>query len=190
MLARYGLVPGFLFSLGRLNRRKNLERLLLAYGRLRAAGVTDAPLVIGGKPDFGVEDVLKRAKLASDGSKVRFVGLIPDADLPHFYAGASCFVYLSLFEGFGLPLAEAMACGTPVISANRTALPELVGDAGLLVDPESVDAIVAAVTRVLTDRDLAGDLGRRGLERSRRYSWAETARRTLDIYRAAAAASR
>jgi hypothetical protein len=187
---RHRLAPGFLFSLGRLNRRKNLERLLLAYGRLRTAGVTDVPLVIGGKPDFGVEDVLRRAKLASDGSKVRFVGLIPDSDLPHFYAGASCFVYPSLFEGFGLPLAEAMACGTPVISSSRTALPELVGDAGLLVDPESVDAIVAAVTRVLTDRDLAGDLGRRGLERSRRYSWAETARRTLDIYRASAAASR
>jgi glycosyltransferase involved in cell wall biosynthesis len=118
------------------------------------------------------------------------MGLIPDADLPHFYGGASCFVYPSLFEGFGLPLAEAMACGTPVIGANRTALPELVGDAGLLVDPESVDAIAAAVTRVLTDRDLAGDLGRRGLERSRRYSWAETARRTLGIYRGAAAASR
>jgi len=190
VLARYGLAPGFLFSLGRLNRRKNLERLLLAYGRLRAAGVSDVPLVIGGRPDFGVGDVLARAKLAPHGSAVKFVGLIPDADLPHFYTGASCFVYPSLFEGFGLPLAEAMACGTPVVGADRTALPELVGDAGLLVDPENVDAIAAAVARVLTDRDLAGDLSRRGLERSRRYAWPVTARRTLHIYRAAAAASR
>jgi glycosyltransferase involved in cell wall biosynthesis len=190
VLARYGLENGFLFSLGRLNRRKNLARLLLAYERLRAAGVTGAPLVIGGKPDFGAEDLLARAKLAPRGGGVRFVGLIPDADLPHFYGGAACFVYPSLFEGFGLPLAEAMACGTPVVGADRTALPELVGDAGLLVDPESVDAIAEAVTRVLKDRDLAADLGRRGLERSRRSSWAATARRTLGIYRAAAAASR
>jgi glycosyltransferase involved in cell wall biosynthesis len=100
VLARHGLAPGFLFSLGRLNRRKNLERLLLAYGRLRACGATDAPLVIGGKPDFGVEGVLRRARLDRDGAHVRFTGLIPDADLPHFYGGAACFVYPSLFEGF------------------------------------------------------------------------------------------
>jgi len=185
VLARYGLRPGFLFALGRLNRRKNLERLLLAYGRLRAAGVSEAPLVIGGKADYGVEDVLRRAKLVADGSGVRFMGLIPDDDLPHFYGGAACFVYPSLFEGFGLPLIEAMACGTPVISSDRTALPELVAAAGLVVDPLSVDALADAMARMLGDADLARELGRRGLERSRRYSWAATARRTLAIYREA-----
>ena len=144
--------------------------------------------MIGGKPDFGVGGRAEPARSSLPAnSDVRFVGLIPDADLPHFYGGAACFVYLSLFEGFGLPLIEAMACGTPVISANRTALPELVEDAGLLIDPESVDAIASAMARVLTDRALAADLGRRGVERSRRYSWAETARRTLAIYREAAA---
>jgi glycosyltransferase involved in cell wall biosynthesis len=135
--------------------------------------------VIGGKPDYGVEDVLKRARLASG---VRFVGLVPDADLPHLYSGAACFVYPSLFEGFGLPLIEAMSCGTPVVSSDRTALPELVETAGLLVDPESVDALAGAMARMLGDPDLARELGRRGLERSRQYSWAETARRTLAIY--------
>jgi glycosyltransferase involved in cell wall biosynthesis len=186
VLARHGLRPGFLFALGRLNRRKNLERLLLAYGRLRAGGVTGAPLVIGGKPDFGVADVLRRASLGPGGPSVRFAGLVPEADLPHFYAGAACFVYPSLFEGFGLPVLEAMACGAPVVCSNRTALPELVQTAGLLVDPESVDALAEAVARVLGDRALAGELGRRGLEASRRYSWAETARRTLAVYREAA----
>ncbi len=183
VLARYGLAPGFLFSLGRLNRRKNLERLLLAYGRLRGAGVADAPLVIGGKPDYGVGEVLRRARLSPDGGAVRFMGLIPDTDLPHFYGGAACFVYPSLFEGFGLPLIEAMACGTPVVSSDRAAMPELVDGAGLLVDPENVDAITDAIARLLSDADLARDLGRRGLERSRRYSWAETASRTLTVYR-------
>ncbi len=182
VLARYGLAPGFLFALGRLNRRKNLERLLLAYGRLRGAGVSDAPLVIGGKPDHGVNDVLRSARLSTDGRAVRFMGLIPDADLPHFYGGAACFVYPSLFEGFGLPLIEAMACGTPVVSSNRTAMPELVRGAGLLVDPEDVDAIAGAIASLLGDADFARDLGQRGLERSRRYSWAETGVRTLAVY--------
>jgi glycosyltransferase involved in cell wall biosynthesis len=186
VLARYGLRPGFLFSLGRLNRRKNLERLLLAYGRLRRGGAPDAPLVIGGKPDYGVGEVLRRAKRSGDVSTVRFVGLIPDADLPAFYSAAGCFVYPSLFEGFGLPLLEAMACGTPVVTSDRTALPELVGDAGLLIDPESVDALAAAIARVLGDAALARDLGARGLERSRRYAWDETARRTLEVYQDAA----
>jgi len=182
VLARYGLRPGFLFALGRLNRRKNLERLLSAYARLRADGVSEVPLVIGGKPDYGVESVRRRARLGPDASGVRFLGLIPDADLPHLYSGAACFVYPSLFEGFGLPLIEAMACGTPVVSSDRTALPELVDTAGLLVDPESAEALAAAMARVLGDPDLARELGRRGLERSRQYSWAETARRTLAIY--------
>jgi len=190
VLARHGLRPGFLFSLGRLNRRKNLERLLEAYGRLRASGVSDAPLVIGGKPDYGVEAVLRRARLSEDSSGVRFAGLIPDEELPVFYSAAACFVYPSLFEGFGLPLLEAMACGTPVVASNRTALPELAGDAGLLVDPEGVDGLAAAMARVLADGALARELGARGLERSRRYSWAETARRTLEVYREAAQLSR
>lgn len=187
VLDRHGLAPGFLFALGRLNRRKNLERLLLAYGRLRADGVTDVPLVIGGKPDYGVSEVLRRARLADAGAGVRFTGLIPEAELASFYTGAACFVYPSLFEGFGLPVLEAMACGTPVVTSDRAALPELVGDAGLTVEPESVDAIASAVARVLADADLAATLGRRGIERSRRYTWAQTARQTLAIYQAASA---
>ena len=186
VLARYGLRPGFLFSLGRLNRRKNLERLLLAHARLRASGASDASLVIGGKPDYGVEEVLRRTRLSGPGSAVRWMGLIPDDDLPLFYSGAACFVYPSLFEGFGLPVLEAMACGTPVVASNRTALPELAGDAALLIDPESVDELAAAIDRVLNDAALARELGGRGLERSRRYSWAETARQTLAVYRDAA----
>lgn len=185
VLARYGLRPGFLFSLGRLNWRKNLERILLAYGRLRTSGVSDTPLVIGGKLDYGGEEALRRMRLSEVGSSVRWIGLIPDEDLPAFYNAAACFVYPSLFEGFGLPVLEAMACGTPVVTSDRAALPELVGDAAMVVDPESVEALAEAMTRVLTDATLAADLGRRGLERSRRFSWRETARRTLEVYREA-----
>jgi glycosyltransferase involved in cell wall biosynthesis len=98
-------------------------------------------------------------------------------------------VYPSLFEGFGLPVLEAMACATPVVTSDRTALPELVDTAGLLVDPEDVEALARAVAGVLGDAALGRELGRRGLERSRRYSWAETARRTLAVYREAATGS-
>jgi glycosyltransferase involved in cell wall biosynthesis len=185
VLARYGLQPGFLFSLGRLNRRKNLERILLAYIRLRTSGVSDTPLVIGGKQDYGGEEVRRRIGLSEAGSSVRWIGLIPDEDLPAFYNAAACFVYPSLFEGFGLPALEAMACGTPVVTSDRAALPELVGDAALVVDPESVEALAEAMRRVLTDAPLAADLRRRGLERNQRFTWRETARRTLDVYREA-----
>jgi glycosyltransferase involved in cell wall biosynthesis len=188
VLRGYGLEPGYLFALGRLNRRKNLERLLEAYRVLRDKGAAPVPLVIGGRPDYGVEDLLRRAHLEGTGS-VRFMGLVPEAHLPHFYSGASCFVYPSLFEGFGLPVLEAMACATPVVTSDRTALPELVDTAGLLVDPEDVEALARAVAGVLGDAALGRELGRRGLERSRRYSWAETARRTLAVYREAATGS-
>ncbi len=104
-------------------------------------------------------------------SRVYWVGFIPDADLPAFYAGATCFVYPSLFEGFGLPLLEAMACGCPVVSSDRTACPEVVGAAGLLVDPEDLTAIAAATARVIDDEALRADLRDRGLARSRRFTW-------------------
>jgi glycosyltransferase involved in cell wall biosynthesis len=182
-LARYGLRPGFLFSLGRLNRRKNLERLLLAHARLHASGVSDAPLVIGGKRDYGVEAVLRQARRLGPAPAIRWMGLIPDHDLPLFYSGAACFIYASLFEGFGLPVLEAMACGTPVVTSNRAALPELAGDAALVIDPTSVDALADAIARVLREPALADTLRARGLARSQQYSWAETARRTLAVYR-------
>ncbi len=183
VLGRYGLRPGFYLSLGRLNRRKNLERLLQAYARVRTDSGLEAPLVVGGKSDYGVPDMFRRANLSGEASGVRFTGLIPDEDLPAFFSAAACFVYPSLFEGFGLPVLEAMACGTPVVASNRAALPELVGDAALLVDPESVEALAQAMGRILADKDLAADLGRRGLARSRQFSWRETAERTLAVYR-------
>jgi glycosyltransferase involved in cell wall biosynthesis len=181
VLTRYGLEPGFLFSLGRLNQRKNLGALLRAYAELRARGRAHLSLVIGGKVDHGVEDIVRGFRDSGRSKGVHWVGLVPDADLPAFYAGASCFVYPSLFEGFGLPLLEAMACGCPVVSSDRTACPEVVGAAGLLVDPEDVPAIAAAIGRILDDDALRADLRERGLARSRLFTWKESARRTLRV---------
>lgn len=132
--------------------------------------------------DYGGEEALRRMRLSEVGSSLRWIGLIPDETLPAFYDAAACLVYSSLFEGFGLPVLEPMACGTPVVTSDRAALAELVGDAAMVVDPESVEALAEAMTRVLTDATLAADLGRRGLEPSRRFSWRETARRALEVY--------
>jgi GT2 family glycosyltransferase len=184
-LARYGLEPGFLFSLGRLNRRKNLATLVRAYAGLRARGLISAPLVIGGKPDYDT-DAAPAADL--EPGAIRRLGLIADDDLPAFYGGAAAFVFPSLFEGFGLPVLEAMACGCAVVCSDRAAIPALVGEAGLLVDPQSVDALEGALARVLTDDGLRRDLGERGRARSRQFTWRETALRTLDVYREAAGA--
>jgi glycosyltransferase involved in cell wall biosynthesis len=182
VLSRYGLKPGFVFTVSRLNRRKNLGRLIQACTLLRERGMRELELVIAGKPDFGAQHVLTHA--GHDGS-TRWVGLLPEEDLSAFYTGAAAFVYPSLFEGFGLPILEAMACGAPVIASNRTAMPELLGDAGLLVDPENVQALAVSIAQIIGDRTLAKELGQRGLARSRQYSWAATARRTLAVYRTA-----
>ena len=186
VLTRYGLEPGFIFSVGRLNRRKNLGALLRAFAMLQARGRTDLRLVIAGKVDYGVEELLRTFRDSGTSSRVRWIGAIPDDDLPAFYAGATCFVYPSLFEGFGLPLLEAMACGCPVVSSDRTSCPEVVGPAGLLVDPEDVTAIADAIARIADDEALRADLRDRGLARSRTFTWEESARRTLGVLREAA----
>ena len=186
VLKRYGLEPGFLFSLGRLNQRKNLGTVLRAHAALRAQGRKELTLVIAGKVDHGVEEIVRSFRESPRSNRVRWVGLIPDADLPAFYGGAMCFVYPSLFEGFGLPLLEAMACGCPVVSSDRTACPEVVGTAGLLVDPEDETALATAIERVLDDEALRADLRERGLARSRLFTWEESARRTLGVLRDAA----
>jgi glycosyltransferase involved in cell wall biosynthesis len=186
VLTRYGLEPGFIFSLGRLNRRKNLGTLLRAFAVLRTQGRADLRLVVAGKVDYGGKELVHAFREPGRSSHVHWVGAIPDDDLPAFYAGARCFVYPSLFEGFGLPLLEAMACGCPVVSSDRTACPEVVGTAGLLVDPEDVTAIAEAIARVVDDDALWADLRDRGLARSRLFTWQESARRTLGVLRQAA----
>jgi len=108
---------------------------------------------------------------------------VPQRDLPALYSGAICFVYPSYFEGFGLPPLEAMKCGTPVIAGNRTSLPEVVGDAGLLVDPMDVAALSSAIERLIGNSDFRNELRVKGLTQAHKFDWRETARRTLDVYK-------
>jgi glycosyltransferase involved in cell wall biosynthesis len=115
-------------------------------------------------------------------ARVVLTGFVPDADLAALYSGARAFVYPSLYEGFGLPVLEAMQCGTPVITSDTTSLPEIAGDAGLLVSPIDADALSEALIRIVTDDDLAADLGRRGQSRSALFSWDRTAEASIQAY--------
>lgn len=174
-LARLDLAPGYLLFVGNPKPHKNLEALLAARARLEASrGEAPRLVVVGGTPS-----------LASDerGSAVRSLGVVEAADLPALYGGALALVVPSLWEGFGLPALEAMACGTPVVAADRGALPEVVGDAALLFDPTDAGAFDAALARIVDDASLRADLARRGPARAARFTWAETARATLSVYR-------
>jgi len=128
-------------------------------------------------------DVGRAIRLRRLERSVRVLGYLPDEDLPALYATAGVFVYPSLYEGFGLPPLEAMACGTPAVTSNTTSLPEVVGDAALLVDPEDPAAIADAIMAVLSDPVLADDLSRRGRERAKQFTWGNAAVETLQVYR-------
>jgi glycosyltransferase involved in cell wall biosynthesis len=182
---RLGITHRYVLSVGRLNARKNLIGLLRAFERVRPGLAEPAQLVIAGPRDFRT-DALDRAIAASPCAKdVLRMDAVEAEDLPALLAGATAFAYPSVFEGFGLPPLEAMACGAPVICSNTTSLPEVVGDAALTFDPARTDDIAAALGRVLGDSALRDDLIARGRARAARFSWRTTAERTLQAYRRA-----
>jgi glycosyltransferase involved in cell wall biosynthesis len=180
---RLGLPERFILYLGTIEPRKNLLTLLEAYRALVAAGET-ADLVIAGRRGWLFAPVFARVRELGLEQRVHFTGWIAEEDLPLLLAAARVFAFPSEYEGFGLPPLEAMAVGTPVVAANAAALPEVVGDAGLLVPPRDVAALVAALQRVLSDAELARTLRARGLARARRFSWEKAALETLAVYRA------
>ncbi|GIW11605.1 MAG: hypothetical protein KatS3mg061_2662 [Dehalococcoidia bacterium] len=180
---RLGLPERFILYLGTIEPRKNLLTLLEAYRALVAAGET-ADLVIAGRRGWLFAPVFARVRELGLEQRVHFTGWVAEEDLPFLLAAAQVFAFPSEYEGFGLPPLEAMAVGTPVVAANAAALPEVVGDAGLLVPPRDVAALAAALQRVLSDEELARTLRARGLARARRFSWEKAALETLAVYRA------
>jgi glycosyltransferase involved in cell wall biosynthesis len=138
--------------------------------------------VLAGKCAWLYDETLRALNESGVKEAVVLTGYVPERDLPALYSGALCFVYPSYFEGFGLPPLEAMKCGAPVIVGNRTSLPEVVGDAALLVDPFDVEAIGAAIKRLIKDSELRSELSIKGQERANTFNWLDTARKTLAIY--------
>jgi glycosyltransferase involved in cell wall biosynthesis len=183
MRARFGLAAGYLLYVGALEPKKNIDGLLDAFSHLLQHGFPDQVLVLAGGEGGMPYDVGRAVRLRRLERSVRVLGYLPDEDLPALYAAAGVFVYASLYEGFGLPPLEAMACGTPTVVSNSTSLPEVVGNAALLVDPEDPAAIADATMAVLSDPVLAGDLSRRGRERAKQFTWGNAAVETLQVYR-------
>jgi len=181
---KYGIDGDYILCVGSIQPRKNVARLIRAYALLRGNFSADKlpKLVLVGKCAWLYDETLRTLEKTGVKDTSVVTGYVPESDLPALYSGALCFVYPSYFEGFGLPPLEAMKCGTPVIVGNRTSLPEVVGDAALSVDPFDIEAIAAAITRLMNNSALRDELSVRGQERARMFSWQHTAEETLKIY--------
>lgn len=182
-LVGYGLEPGYLLFVGTLEPRKNLAGLLSAYRILLDRKVTQAPLVVVGGRGWLYEDIFARVEALGLAGRVRFLHNVPDSDLSALYNGAALLASPSFYEGFGLPALEAMACGTPVVVSDRGSLPEVVGRAGVLVNPDQPESIAEGMARVLDDAGLRARLREEGLAQAAQFTWEETAHKTLRVYR-------
>ena len=183
---RYGILPGrYLLSLGTVEPRKNLAQLLRCFFRLaQEEAFADLQLLLVGPAGWKTEGIFSTLESRPDlRSRVRLTGYVPDADLAALYSGALAFVYPSLYEGFGLPVLEAMQCGAPVVTSDTSSMPEVAGDGAVCVSPTDGDALYQAVRHLVADDGWAAELSRRGLERSRRFSWDLTAEATVQSYR-------
>jgi glycosyltransferase involved in cell wall biosynthesis len=197
--AKYGITPPYFLYVGTIQPRKNLARLLEAFAQARteARGLrteqadtsvlspqsSGLQLVIAGKHGWLTSEIERQSTqlFGSDSPAVRFTGYIADADLPALLSGALAFVFPSLYEGFGMPLLEAMACATPVLASATSSLPEIAGDAALLIDPEDTAAIADGMARLASDTVLRDDLRARGLARAAQFTWERCAQETLAV---------
>ena len=181
-------MPGrFILGLGTLQPRKNFDGLIKAFGRLLNSGsdqprYPDVQLVIAGGKGWMYEDLAAQVERSGLADRVHFAGFVADEDLPALYSLADVFAFPSWYEGFGLPALEAMACGTPVVSADNSSLPEVVGEAGLMVDAGDTDGLAVALSNLLSNVDLRAGLAAAGPVQARQFTWEASARRLLEVY--------
>lgn len=183
-LAKHQLKHGeYLLAVGTLEPRKNLATALLAYAALPTALQAAYPFVVAGQEGWKNEALTQTIASLKAHGHLRFLGFVDQADLPNLYAGARAFVFPSLYEGFGLPIAEALASGIPSVTSTASCLPEIVGNAALLVDPYDVDSMASALARVLDDSAARAALGRQGPQQASHFTWQACAHKTLEVYR-------
>jgi glycosyltransferase involved in cell wall biosynthesis len=176
---RYGIEYPYLLYVGTLEPRKNLDVLLHAFARLDHP---DLQLVLAGPKGWMFEEIFALVDRLGLTSRVVFPGFVADADLPALMNSAAAFVYPSEYEGFGLPVLEAMSCGVPVVTTNVSSLPEVTGNAALLVPPRDVDALCRVLRCLLTEQHLRDEMREKGLERASAFSWVRTAQATAEVY--------
>jgi anaerobic magnesium-protoporphyrin IX monomethyl ester cyclase len=171
-----------ILNVGTLEPRKNVVTLIRAFKKLREKGCKDHKLVIAGEKGWLYKQIFKEVEQSNLEKEIMFLGVVGDEDLPMLYNCADIFVYPSLYEGFGLPPLEAMACGIPVITSNTSSLPEVIGDAGIMVDPTDVNLLSENMYTLLKDKELWNRMSSMGRERSKLFSWEKAARKILKIY--------
>lgn len=186
--ARRQLPEAFVLAVGTLQPRKNLGVLLSAYAVAREAGLALPPLVVAGGRGWGESDIEAAARRLGLADVVSWLGFVPSEDLALLYSAATMLALPSRYEGFGLPVLEAMACGTPVVAADASSLPEVAGDAALLVGPDDAEGWARALHRLASDRELAATLSTAGLRRVSTATWQRTADGTVAVYRRVLAA--
>jgi len=178
---KYEIPNTYILYVGSVEERKNLERVLTSFAQIKEKGVTQQ-LVIVGPQKWKYEQIIQTLNTLNLNQDVIFTGYVDEGDLPVLYSGADLFVFPSLYEGFGLPVIEAMACGTPVVTSNVSSLPEVAGEAALQVDPYNVEDIANAMYQVLTDPALQKTLSEKGLAHVEQFKWEHSARATKAIY--------
>ena len=178
--SKYSLEGPYLLHVGTIEPRKNIDGLFDAYERLKPSLREEFPLVLIGS--IGWADPSTLARIESPPDNVRYLGYVPEEEVPPLTAGATACVFPSLYEGFGLPVPQAMAAGTPVLTSNVSSLPEVAGDAALLVDPKSTDEIVAGIERLLLSPSLREELVEKGHRQARRFSWEQSAKQTWRFF--------
>jgi glycosyltransferase involved in cell wall biosynthesis len=182
VVAKYQLQQHFVLYVGTIEPRKNLLTLIRSYDELLRTTTHRPQLVLCGGRGWLFDEVFKLVEKLKLQEQVRFTGYVPDEDLPALYSAAEIFLYPSLYEGFGLPPLEAMACGTPTISSNASSLPEVVGNAGLTHDPNDWQSLTGHMAKLLGDHVARQHFRQAGLEQAARFSWDRAARETQSVY--------
>jgi glycosyltransferase involved in cell wall biosynthesis len=177
---KYGIPGPYILHVGTLRYRKNLHRLVEAFSQL-VKRIPDLSLVLVGRPDWGYSELIHKITELNLYGRVIIPGYAEQADLPALYTGASVYAFPSLYEGFGFPVLESMACGTPVVCARASSLPELAGDAAIYFDPYDIADIEHILEKVLTDKKVSADLASAGYKRIELFDWNATARQTLEV---------
>jgi len=180
---KYSVPIRYMATVGSVEPRKNLKVLVDALTILKRNGQLDCPLLVAGASGWRNSELFQQIRLAGlSDNEIKFMGYLPDADLPQFYAGAQVFLFPTLYEGFGLPPVEAMACGTPVIASDSQCMPEVLDDAAILLPPTAADSFATAIVRVLGDQLLRRDLRGKGIQRAQNFRFDKSVRQLLDIF--------
>lgn len=180
---KYGIDGSYFLYLGTLEPRKNIVRMIDAYAMLKRENESVPKFVIAGRKGWMYDEIFERVKKYGIEKDVIFTGYVEENEVPLLMNGAEAFLFVSLYEGFGMPILEAMACGTPVITSNTASMPEVIGDCGILVNPLSPEEIKNGMKRIIENKFEADDMAKRALERSKCFTWENAAKKVLSVFK-------